>query len=105
MASRGRLPSGRRADRTDLEAAQPFLMPALGQEPVFLNQARARQFPKEQIAFLGVPIMLHGAPLGVFCVDRLFGDEVSRRKTSAGSGSSRRSWPPGWAGTAGKAAP
>jgi Nif-specific regulatory protein len=60
-----------------LGTAQPFIMPLMGQEPIFLNQARARQFPKEQVAFIGVPIMLYGSPLGVLSVDRLFGEEVS----------------------------
>ena len=60
-----------------LGIAQPFLMPVSGQEPIFLNQARARQFPKKQVAFIGVPLSLHGSPLGVLSVDRLFGEEVS----------------------------
>jgi len=60
-----------------LGIAQPFLLPVTGQEPIFLNQARARQFPKKQVAFIGVPLILHGSPLGVLSVDRLFGEEIS----------------------------
>jgi Nif-specific regulatory protein len=60
-----------------LGTAQPFIVPVMGQEPIFLNQARARHLHKEQIAFIGVPIILHGSPLGVLSVDRLFGEEVS----------------------------
>ena len=85
-ASRDLVPEGQ--PRTDcrpgegitgliLGTAQPFIMPVMGQEPIFLNQARARHLHKEQIAFIGVPIMLHGSPLGVLSVDRLFGEEVS----------------------------
>ncbi len=60
-----------------LGTAQPFVVPLMGQEPLFLNQSLARQIHKEQISFLGVPIIRHGSPLGVLSVDRLFGDEVS----------------------------
>lgn len=60
-----------------LATAQPFVVPVLGQEPLFLNQSRARQLHKEQVSLIGVPIILQGAPLGVLSVDRLFADEVS----------------------------
>jgi len=32
---------------------------------------------KTKISFLGVPILVEGAPVGVLSVDRLFGPEVS----------------------------
>ena len=60
-----------------LMTAQPFAIPAMGQEPVFFNQTQARQLHKEQISFIGVPLLRHGSPLGVLLVDRLFGDQVS----------------------------
>ncbi|MGO9395535.1 MAG: GAF domain-containing protein, partial [Desulfobaccales bacterium] len=60
-----------------LMAAQPFVIPAGGQEPLLVNQTRARQLPKEQISFIGVPLLRHGSPLGVLLVDRLFGGQVS----------------------------
>jgi Nif-specific regulatory protein len=59
-----------------LGTAQPFIMPVMSQEPIFINQTRARQLHKEQISFIGVPIMLHSSPVGVLCADRLFGEEV-----------------------------
>ncbi len=57
--------------------AQPFIVPDISKEPLFLNKTRARRIEKGRIAFLGVPISLHGNPIGVLSVDRLFGDEVS----------------------------
>ena len=57
--------------------AQPFIVPDIRKEPLFLNKTRARRIEKGRIAFLGVPISLHGRPIGVLSVDRLFGDEVS----------------------------
>ncbi len=57
--------------------AQPFIVPDISKEPLFLNKTRARRIEKGRIAFLGVPISLHGKPIGVLSVDRLFGDEVS----------------------------
>src|SRR5208337_3786996 len=60
-----------------LMTAQPFVIPAMGQEPVFFNQTQVRQLHKEQISFIGVPLLRHGSPLGVLLVDRLFGDQAS----------------------------
>ena len=57
--------------------AQPFVIPDVSKEPLFLNKTRSRLFQKEAIAFLGVPILLHGKPIGVLHADRLFGDDVS----------------------------
>ncbi len=57
--------------------AEPFIVPDISKEPLFLNKTRSRHIEKGCIAFLGVPIMLHGKAIGVLHVDRLFGDEVS----------------------------
>lgn len=57
--------------------AQPFVVPDISQEPLFLNKTKSRRIEKGRIAFLGVPIVLHGSPIGVLSVDRLFGDEIS----------------------------
>lgn len=57
--------------------AEPFVVPDISQEPLFLNKTRSRTIEKGRIAFLGVPIMLHGQPIGVLSADRLFGDEIS----------------------------
>ncbi|MFZ5449507.1 MAG: sigma 54-interacting transcriptional regulator [Thermodesulfobacteriota bacterium] len=57
--------------------AQPFVVPDVSKEPLFLNKTKSRKIAKEQISFIGVPIILHGAPIGVLSVDRLYGEEIS----------------------------
>lgn len=57
--------------------AQPFVVPDISKEPLFLNKTRSRTIQKESIAFLGVPILLHGKPIGVLHVDQLFGNEIA----------------------------
>ncbi|NLI83400.1 MAG: nif-specific transcriptional activator NifA [Deltaproteobacteria bacterium] len=57
--------------------AEPFIVPDISREPLFLNKTRAREIEKGRIAFLGVPILLHGSSIGVLSVDRLFSNEIS----------------------------
>ncbi len=57
--------------------AQPFVVPDVSQEPLFLNKTKSRNINKGQISFIGVPIILHGAPMGVLSVDRLYGEDIS----------------------------
>jgi Nif-specific regulatory protein len=59
------------------KTAQPFVVPDISKEPLFLNKTKSRHIRKGCISFLGVPIMLYSEPIGVLSVDRLFGDEVS----------------------------
>ena len=58
------------------QTAQPYVVPDISKEPLFLNKTRSRPIHKESITFLGVPILLHGKPIGVLHVDRLFGNEI-----------------------------
>ncbi len=57
--------------------AEPFVVPDVSKEPLFLNKTGSRKIEKGRIAFIGVPIVLNGTPVGVLSVDRLFGDEIS----------------------------
>ncbi|MFA5112101.1 MAG: sigma 54-interacting transcriptional regulator, partial [Desulfobaccales bacterium] len=57
--------------------AQPFVVPDVSKEPLFLNKTKSRQIDKGQISFIGVPIVLHGSPIGVLSVDRLYGEDIS----------------------------
>ncbi len=56
---------------------EPFVVPDISAEPLFLNKTGAREIRKGTISFIGVPITLHGVPIGVLSVDRLFGEEIS----------------------------
>jgi Nif-specific regulatory protein len=58
------------------KTAQPFAVPDIGKEPLFLNRTQARNLTKNSLAFIGVPIVLNNEPIGVLSVDRLFGPEV-----------------------------
>jgi Nif-specific regulatory protein len=57
--------------------AQPFVVPDVSKEPLFLNKTKSRKIDKGQISFIGVPIILHSAPIGVLSVDRLYGEDIS----------------------------
>ena len=57
-----------------VQTGEPAIVPRISQEPLFLNKTRSRPIRKESISFLGVPILLHGKPIGVLHVDRLFGN-------------------------------
>ena len=59
------------------QTAEPYYVPDIDKEPLFLDKTGARSVRRRQISFIGVPILLHGSPIGVLNVDRLFGDEVS----------------------------
>ncbi len=59
------------------ETAKPFYVPDVSREPLFLNKTQSRDLDKGKVAFVGVPIVLHGDPIGVLSVDRLFGEEIS----------------------------
>ena len=52
--------------------AKPYVVPDISQEPLFLDKTGTRRVSREHISFVGVPILLHGSPIGVLNVDRLF---------------------------------
>jgi Nif-specific regulatory protein len=57
--------------------AEPFFVPDISKEPLFLNKTQARTVEKSGLSFVGVPILLQGSVVGVLTVDRLFDDNVS----------------------------
>lgn len=58
------------------QTAQPYYVPDVSREPLFLDKTGARAVQKTTLSFLGVPILLGGIPIGVLNVDRLFHDDV-----------------------------
>jgi Nif-specific regulatory protein len=65
---RGIYQSGEGVTGTIFSSAQPFVVPDVGKEPLFLNKTQARDLRKESLAFIGVPILLPGDPIGVLSV-------------------------------------
>ncbi|WP_029896666.1 sigma-54-dependent Fis family transcriptional regulator [Desulfohalovibrio reitneri] len=59
------------------QTGEPFVVPDVAKEPLFLDKTQSRRFEKGRVSFIGVPVMLAGQPVGVLNVDRLFEDEVS----------------------------
>ncbi|MBI5014838.1 MAG: nif-specific transcriptional activator NifA [Deltaproteobacteria bacterium] len=57
--------------------AQPFVVPDVRTEPLFLNKTGARAIEKGHVSFLGVPIVLRGSTIGVLSADTVFGADVS----------------------------
>ncbi|MDD3472320.1 MAG: sigma 54-interacting transcriptional regulator [Syntrophaceae bacterium] len=56
---------------------EPFVVPDISADPLFLNKTGARDINKGAIAFIGAPIILHGTAIGVLSIDRLFEEEIS----------------------------
>lgn len=52
--------------------AKPYVVPDISLEPLFLDKTGTRRISQERISFVGVPILLHGSPIGVMNVDRVF---------------------------------
>jgi Nif-specific regulatory protein len=57
--------------------AQPFVVPNLSRNPLFLDKTKSPEVDKGQLFCLGVPLILAGAPLGILRVDRLYGGDVA----------------------------
>lgn len=60
---------------------QPFIVPELSKEMLFLDKLQDKNvMEKKRISFIGMPIVLHGSPVGVLSVDRLFGEKISLKE-------------------------
>lgn len=59
------------------QTGEPYYVPDIDKEPLFLDKTGSRRLERGMISFVGVPIILHGDPIGVLNVDRLFADEVA----------------------------
>lgn len=56
---------------------QPLVVSDISKEPLFLQKTESRRLEKRPISFMGVPIILQGAAIGVLSVDRLGGEDIS----------------------------
>ncbi|MBI3810812.1 MAG: nif-specific transcriptional activator NifA [Nitrospirae bacterium] len=71
--ARGRFKVGEGVTGRVFEKGEPMIVPDVGREPLFLNRTRSRgDLTKERIAFLCMPVKIHGETIGVLSVDRLF---------------------------------
>jgi Nif-specific regulatory protein len=59
------------------KTGQPFIVPDISKEPLFLNKTGSRKIKKEGLSFIGVPVILNAEPIGVLNADRLFENEIS----------------------------
>lgn len=59
-----------------IETGTPMIVPNVSHEPLFLNRTGARDLQKEKIAFICVPILLAGKPVGALSADCLFAESV-----------------------------
>lgn len=55
---------------------QPFVVPVGSREPLFLHKTLSLDLHKGQIAGMGAPLILQGAPSGVLSLDRLYGEQI-----------------------------
>jgi len=83
-ASLGFAPQERERENGPFQAAalnlvwrtpRPFVVLRGRLEPRFPDQTQPLP-AKGEVSFMGAPILSGGSPLGVLCVDRIFGDEV-----------------------------
>ena len=65
------------------QTAQPYVVPDIRKEPLFLDKTQSRKIERDRISFVGVPIIMHGQAIGVLNVDRLFGDDVDFKEDVA----------------------
>jgi Nif-specific regulatory protein len=61
-----------------LQTCSPFVISDIHSEPVYLDKIKSTNFlSKDELSFIGVPIILQDEPAGVLAVDRLFDREIS----------------------------
>ena len=73
---RGRYKIGEGIIGKVVATGEPIVVPNVGKEPLFLNRTKSRDLPKDNIAFICVPIKLENRTVGALSVDRLFQEET-----------------------------
>ncbi|WP_022853488.1 sigma-54 interaction domain-containing protein [Thermodesulfatator atlanticus] len=75
---RGRYRLGEGITGQVVATGQPIVVPAIAEDPRFLNRTRSRKKgEKEKISFICVPIKSGAKILGTLSVDRIFSEEIS----------------------------
>lgn len=62
--------------RRALRARQPFALAGHSRQPLFLGQPGSDFLERHSITWLAPPVLWEGEPLGLWCVDQVFGDGV-----------------------------
>src|SRR3990170_1905354 len=73
--ARGRFKIGEGVTGRVFETGEPMIVPDIGKEPLFLNRTQSRgDINRQNIAFLCIPVRVHGETIGVLSVDRIFSE-------------------------------
>ena len=76
--SRGTYQVGEGGTGKVVETGQPYVIPRIAREPLFLNRTGARtSIAKKDVSFICVPIQLGKEVYGTLSVDRLYDDTIS----------------------------
>ena len=76
--ARGRFKIGEGVTGRVFERGEPMIIPDLGREPLFLNRTQSRgDLSKQRVAFICVPVKVHGETIGVLSTDRIFQEEAA----------------------------
>ena len=75
--ARGRFKIGEGVTGRVFERGEPMIIPDVGREALFLDRTRSRgDLRSQRIAFISVPVKIHGETIGVFSTDRLFPEDT-----------------------------
>ncbi len=73
--ARGRFKIGEGITGRVFKTGEPIIIPDIGKEPLFLNRTQSRgDISRQNIAFLCIPVKVHGETIGVLSVDRIFAE-------------------------------
>ncbi|MCI0527075.1 MAG: nif-specific transcriptional activator NifA, partial [Nitrospira sp.] len=73
--ARGRFKIGEGITGRVFKTGEPMIIPDIGKEPLFLNRTKSRgDIGRQNIAFLCIPVKVHGETIGVLSVDRIFAE-------------------------------
>jgi Nif-specific regulatory protein len=74
---RGRYRIGEGITGKVVQSGSAVIVPKVSQEPLFLNRTGARNYSKQEISFICVPIKIGNETIGAFSADRLFAENIS----------------------------